>query len=106
RLQAAGRHSGRSAYNTSLGKLRVVAAGAPKAPLQPVRGLEDAAFTLDPRQLVLVAAVRHVFAEDHHARVARHLVAQASVDRVDHGLGLAVKLRWLVKALRRGVDGG
>ena len=62
---------------------------APKRPLQPVGDLEHAALALDLVERLLAGAVGDVLAEHHDALVARHLVAQAGVDEVDHGLEAA-----------------
>ena len=59
-------------------------------PLQAVGDLEDAALALDLVEARLAGAVGHVLAEDDDARVARHLVAQAGVEQVDHRLGVAL----------------
>ena len=64
----------------------------PNCRCKPVRDLEDAALALDLGQIAFVAAVGHVLAKDQDARVAGHLVPQAGVDEVHHGLGLAMKL--------------
>jgi hypothetical protein len=43
-------------------------------------------FALDLGQARLAAAVGNVLAEQHEARIARHLVVEAGVQKVDHGL--------------------
>ena len=84
----------------------LIAARAAKLPLQPVRDFEDAALALDLAQIAFVAAVGHVLAKNQDARVARHLVLQAGVDEVDHGLGLAMKLGWMIELLGGRIDAG
>ena len=76
-------------------------------PLQAVGDLEDAALALDLGEARFARAVGHVLAEDHDARVARHLVVQARVEQVDHGLRArpAAAAR-CAKAAERRVDVG
>ncbi len=59
--------------------------------LQSVRDLEDAALALHLRQVLLAAAIRHVLAESHDARIAAHLFMQRGVQQIDHGLRLALE---------------
>src|SRR5207253_8462955 len=98
-LEASRRHAHGATDDTRLRKLRVEAACAAKLPLQAVGDFEDSAFTLDFRQLVLVAAVGYVFAKHHHARVPAHLIAQAQIDQVHHGSGVALKSRRAIESL-------
>ena len=70
-----------------------------------MRDLEDATLAFDLVELVFVAAIGHVFAEDHDARIARHLVPQAGVDLVHHGPWLAVEFRRVVELVGSRVRG-
>ena len=54
--------------------------------LQAGGELEDAALAFDLGERVFAAGVGHVFAVDDDARIAAHLVVQAGVDQVGHGL--------------------
>ena len=89
RLEPARGEPDRAADDVGLGERRVVHAVAPERPLQSPGHLEDAALALHVGQVVLAAAVGHVLAEDDDPRVARHLVAQADVEQVDHGRRIA-----------------
>ena len=57
--------------------------------LQAERQLEDSALAFHQLalQVFFAAAIGHVFAEDHDAFVALHLVAQRGIDQVGHGFG-------------------
>ena len=71
--------------------------------LQVVGDLEDAALALDlGRGSSSRRAVGHVLAEDHDARVARHLVVQAGVQEVHHRLRVARGVRARVRKASRG----
>ena len=46
---------------------------------------EDAAFAFNFIERLVAAGISYVFAIDHNARIASHLVVQAGVDQVGHG---------------------
>ena len=76
-----------------------------KLVLQPKRQLENSALAFHQLalQVFFAAAIGHVFAEDHDALVALHLVAQGHVDQIGHGLRrglLAVGGIWTDHRLR------
>ena len=47
--------------------------------------LKTPPLPFDLSQRLFAAGVGHVFAVDHNARIAAHLVVQAGVDQVGHG---------------------
>ena len=77
------------AHDIGFGQRRVEDALGAELGLQAGGELEDAAFALDLSQRLFAAGVGHVFAIDHDARIAAHLVVQAGVDQVGHGAGFA-----------------
>ena len=58
----------------------------PKSPLQIGGDFEDAALAFHLFEILLARAIGDVFAKDHDALVARHLVVKARVDQIDHRL--------------------
>ena len=86
--------------------VELIAARAAKMPLQAMRDLEDAALAFHLGQIAFMAEVGNVLAKNQDARVARHLILQADIDEVHHGLGLAMELRRMIKMFGSGVDAG
>ncbi len=88
RLDPARGHADRAADNVGLGQGRVEDTVAAEFHLQAGCQLEDAAFAFDLLflQILLAAAVRNIFAENHDPAVAPHLIFQADGDEVGHGL--------------------
>ena len=77
------------ANDVGLGQRRVVDAVAPERALQPPGDLEHPTLPLHVAEVPFPAAIRHILAEDHDPRIACHFVAQADVEQVDHGGGIA-----------------
>ena len=75
----------------------------PNSHLQPGGQFEHAALAFDQflLEVLLPAAVGHVFPEDHNAFVTAHLVAQRGVDQIGHRLG-----RWLLAVRSHGLGLG
>ena len=71
-----------------------------------MRQLEDAALARHDLQRFLLAGVGDVFAEDHDARVARHLVLERPIEHRDHRVRLAFRLRRCIEGRRTGIDVG
>ena len=62
----------------------------PNSVCRPAVSLKTPPLPLTSVSACLAAGVGHVFAVDHDARIAAHLVVQAGVDQVGHG-ALAVR---------------
>ena len=90
RLHAAHRIAHGAAHDIGLGQRRVEHALGSELRLQAGGQLEDAALALHFVQRLFAAGVGHVFAVDHDARIAAHLVVQAGVDQVGHGARIAL----------------
>ena len=65
----------------------------PKARCSPCVTLKTPPFPEHVLERGLAAAVGDVLAEDHDARIARHLVLERAVDGGDHRVGLARRSR-------------
>ena len=102
RFQPARPHSHCAPDNAGLGDGCVKDAGAAKFALQIVSDFENAAFAFNFVQILFAAAIGYVFAESKEAFVAGHLVMQAGVNQIEHGLGIALRrcLAFGVKRLR------
>src|SRR5580698_5277634 len=85
RLHAAHRITHRPTNNVGLGQWRIEDSLGSEFSLQAGGQLEDAALALDLVQSGLAAGVGDVFAINHNAWIAAHLVMQASIDEVGHG---------------------
>ena len=67
---------------------------------------EDPALAFHLGQIAFMAAVGNVLTENHDARIASHLILQADIDEIHHRLGLAVKLRRMIKVFGSGIHAG
>src|SRR5690242_14196521 len=94
-LQSARRHAHGASHNVSFRERRIEHAIAAVLALQSGSQLEDSALALDLLflQILFAAAIGHVFAEHDDPLVTLHLVLQAGVDQISHGLIVALKLR-------------
>ena len=106
RLQPARGHADRAAHDAGLRQRGVIAARAAKLPLQAMGDFEDPALAFHLGQIAFMAAVGNVLTENHDARIASHLILQADIDEIHHRLGLAVKLRRMIKVFGSGIHGG
>src|SRR5579864_2066934 len=100
RLQAARSHARRPAHDVGFGQRRIEDALAAVLRLQARSQLENAAFALDllALEIFLATAVGHVFAENDDALIAFHLVLQAGINEIGHGLIRALGLRLGVRS--------
>ena len=103
RLQPPGGHADGAAHNAGLRQRGVIAARAAKLPLQAMGDFEDSALAFHLGQIAFMAAVGNVLTENHDARIAGHLILQADIDEIHHRLGLAVKLRRMIKVFGSGI---
>ena len=92
RLQPARGHANGAAHDVGFRQRRIEDALAAKLHLQAGSQLEHAALALDLffLQIFFAAAIRHIFAKHHNAIIAPHLVFQAGIDQVGHGLVAAL----------------
>ena len=89
RLETAHCQPDSAPHNARFSDGRVKHALRTKITLQTGSELENSAFAFDHLlpQILFAAAIGNVFAKDHDALIALHLVAQRGVDQVGHGLG-------------------
>ena len=88
RLKAAGRHANGSPHDGRFRQGRIEDSFGAVFELQAGGQFENPSLAFDEPLLdvLLAVAVGHVFAEQDDARVAAHLVAQASMNQPGHGL--------------------
>ena len=85
RLHAPNSVADSPAHDIGLTERRIKDALRAELGLQARGELEDSALALDLDKNLLAAGVGNIFAIDHNARIATHLVVQAGVDQVGHG---------------------
>ncbi len=103
RLQPANRHADRPADDVGFRNRRVEHPVVAKRALETVGDLEDAALARHELQCLAAAGVGDVLAEDHDARVARHLVLEGPVDGGHHRVGLALGRRGRAEPIGGGI---
>ena len=86
-LQSARSHANRASDDVGLRQRRIENPIAAKIILQTVGQFEHTAFAFDQllRQILLPAAIGHVFAENYNALIPPHLVTQRGIDKIGHG---------------------
>ena len=106
RLHSAHGHADGAADDVGFGQRRIEDARRAESPLQSPGGFEYAALALHVGQVLLAAAIGHVLAENHDARVALQFIGQRGGHHLDHGLDLAGKSRLGFKRARARIDVG
>jgi hypothetical protein len=92
-LHAARGHADGAADDIGFGQRRIENAPGAEFLLQTCGRLENAALPFYFLEVILTAAVGHVFAEDDDTLVAGHFVEQRRRNHFHHGLWRAVKMR-------------
>ena len=95
RFETARGHANGAAHDVGLRQRRIEHAFRAKITLQVGGQLEHATLALHLLllQILLARAIGHVLAEHHDALIAPHLIAQASIDEIGHGLIAALGCR-------------